>query len=254
MCDALTTSLSDYKQKNQALEQEMEQYTVTCTDLEYKLEDATLQLQDSRRELITIRQHYETLRKSSEHEKKEAISYAQQEIQSQAEAQFAAAQKKYIQLKTDHQQNLSEKDILQEQLKSLTQQLDSKERVHKSHISQVQEELNVLRLELSSARIENQKVKSMLNERMNQLERNELNLEEQLALKVKECQESTRQKHALKRENAELQSLCEELMSMVETGVGTNSSVDGGATAHNGNSSPSVASRSSRSSRSAGRG
>ena len=83
-----------------------------------------------------------------------------------------------MQLKTNHQRNLREKDILQEQLKNLTQQLDSKERVHKSHISQVQEELNVLRLELSSSRIENQKVKSMLNERINQLEQNESDEEE----------------------------------------------------------------------------
>ena len=143
-------------------------------------------MQQSRREVITLRQQYDTLQKSSEQDKKNDISFAQQEIQSQAETQFAVAQKKYMKLKTDHQHNLREKEIVHEQLKTLTQQLDSKERVHKSHISQVQEELNVVRLELSSSRVENQKVKSILNDRMNQLEQNGQQLEEQLELKVKE--------------------------------------------------------------------
>ena len=44
-------------------------------------------------------------------------------------------------------------------------------------------------------------------------------MEEKLEVKVSECQTLTKEKHDLRRENAELQSLCEELMSIVEKGV-----------------------------------
>ena len=257
MCDAITASLSDYKQRTQEFEVDLDQTSRTMYDLQCKLETITMQLQDSKRENIA-------LRKSSQQAKEEAVSYAQQEVQSQAESQFAAAQKKYLQLKADHQHNLKEKEILQEQLNVFTQQMENKDRVHKSHISQVQEELNVVRLELSSSKVENQKVKSMLNERMSQLEQNEQLLEEQLSTKVKEYQTLIREKHDLKGENTELQSVCEELMAIVERGVGTSGSVVGGPStisiAEDGAvtsvdySSPSVTSRSSRSSNSTSRG
>lgn len=244
MCDALTTSLSDYKKRNVELEQEIDNSTITCNELEYNYDNVTLQLQEARREILVMRQQYDNLRKSSEQVKNEAVSFAQQEIQSQAETQFAIAQKKYLQLKTDHQQNLREREILQEQLDSLTQQMENKERAHKSHIAQVQEEINVVRLELSSSKNENQKLKLMFNDRMSQVQQNEKELEQKLENKVKECQALVKDKHTLRRENTELQSLCEELMNMMEKGVHS-AKTDG---------SPSAASRSSRSSRSTGWG
>jgi chromosome segregation ATPase len=271
MCDALTASLSDYKKRNFELTEEIDTYEVTCNELEYKFDKVSLQFQEARREATAYRQHYDTLRISSEQDKKDAILFAQHEIQSQAETQFAIAQKKYMQLKTNHKQSLQDKEILQEQLSTLQQQMDNKERVHKSHISQLQEELNVVRGELSSSRMENQKVKGMLNERMTQLESREKNLDDQLDTKVKECQELVREKRNLTQENAELQSLCEELMGIVESGNGvgksggstgttaiSNASATGGGSLGGRNqnydySSPSVASRSSRSTRSGGR-
>ena len=139
---------------------------------------------------------------------------------------------------------LLHREILQEQLDSLTQQMENKERAHKSHIAQVQEEINVVRLELSSSKNENQKLKLMFNDRMSQVQQNEKELEQNLENKVKECQALVKDKHTLRRENTELQSLCEELMNMMEKGVHS-AKTDG---------SPSAASRSSRSSRSTGWG
>ena len=219
MCDALTTTLSEYKMLNGELERNCEACTMTCAGLEAKYNDVSAQLDEEKREVITLRQQYASLQKSFEQQKNDAVIYAQQEIQNQAETQFASAQKKFLQLKTDHQQNLKEKEILQEQLNSLNQQIENKERVHKSHIDQVQEELKGVLLELKSSRNENLKVKSMLNERMAQLQSSEKDLEEKLEVKVSECQTLTKEKHDLRRENAELQSLCEELMSIVEKGV-----------------------------------
>lgn len=204
MCDALTASLSDYKKRNVDLEQEIEHCTITCNELEFDLNKISLELKEARKENLSLRQHYDELRKSSEQEKQDAVTLAQQEIQSQAETQFAIAQKKFIQLKTDHQQNMKEKEILQEQVTSLTQQNNNKERVHKQVIAQMQEELLV-------SRKESDKVKSMLHERMSQLERNQNDLEQKLEHKIKECQ-------VLSRENKELQSVCEELMHIVEGG------------------------------------
>ena len=197
MTEALTNSLTSYQIKNGEIKQ---QYEITLTKLD-----------EARQEFEAEHERYAALMRELEREKMKAVEAAREEIRVAAERQFASAQKTFVKLKQDFNQCSEERDFFEQKHGAL----EIKERAQEATISTLMAESADSNAKMATEKAEALKMKVEIEKSVNsKIEKAERKCAEAYAL----AGEATEAKEALKKENSELQSLCEELMAIVEGG------------------------------------
>jgi len=203
-----------------------------CSTFTTELTSTNQDIENLRQEMVNMRQTHAKEIEDEQNQRVKSITDAQNEIRTAAERQFALAQKKYVQLKTDHSKMLSECDDLKSEVSSLKQEKIVLERKYESEVAQLMSELAETRACLATSQADAMKLKSMYGSKTAKLISSEKELEMRLNKVEAECRDAhtlvgsvVREKEKLKVENADLQSLCEELMGIVEGVENTNHSM-----------------------------
>jgi chromosome segregation ATPase len=212
MTEALTNSLTAYQLKNEEIKQ---QHEITITKLD-----------EAKQDISAGHERYRALKAQLEQEKIQAIRIAQDEIRQAAESQFASAQKTYIKLQQDYRESCQDKENLQEQLSEMVNKvetLEAKERENDGEMSKLMSEVAYAKAAMATVQAEMLKMKQAYNEKIqgyaNREKANKSKLEEaDQACKDARAlvEEAVKEKDEAKKENLELQTLCEELMGIVE--------------------------------------
>ena len=219
MNDALTHSLSESKQQKNRLEQLLKvklQKTKESEEALGRIQVTNAQLQ---KQVTTTTQQLERMENQHLRDIEEATRKAQDEIRMAAEQQFAEAQKTYVQLKQEYHNTKTASDAYKKEL-------DTTDRQHQGQMDKIMSELAESRAAMASAQADAMKLKQTYGEETQGLKDREHDLEQRLAVtegKNKEAeiivQRIIEEKDGLKQENQELQSLCEELMAIIEAGT-----------------------------------
>ena len=197
MTEALTNSLTSYQIKNGEIKQ---QYEITLTKLD-----------EARQEFDAEHERYAALMRELERAKMKAVESAREEIRVAAERQFASAQKTFVKLKQDFTKCSEERDFFQQKFGAL----ESKERAQEATISKLMAESADANAKMATEKAEALKMKVEIEKSVNsKIEKADRKCAEAYAVADK----ATEAKEALKKENSDLQSLCEELMAIVEGG------------------------------------
>jgi len=202
MEEGLLSSLTSYQLKNAEIKQK---YELTLTNLD-----------EAKQEFEAEHERYAALMRKMEQEKMKFVEAAREEVRSAAELQFASAQKTFIKLKQDYQQCLEERDTLGRQCEDIIEKvesLESKERAQEAMISQLMVEGADSEAKTATEKAEALKMKQEYMEKSHAInEKADRESAEAFAL----ADQAIKEKEVLKKENSELQSLCEELMAIVE--------------------------------------
>jgi len=197
MTEALTNSLTSYQIKNGEIKQ---QYEITLTKLD-----------EARQEFEAEHERYAALMRDLERAKMKAVESAREEIRVAAERQFASAQKTFVKLKQDFTKCSEERDFFQQKFGAL----EIKERAQEATISKLMAESADANAKMATEKAEALKMKVEIEKSVNsKIEKADRKCAEAYAVADK----ATEAKEALKKENSDLQSLCEELMAIVEGG------------------------------------
>jgi len=212
MTEALTNSLTSYQIKNDEIKQ---QHEISLTRLD-----------EAKQDIEAGHERYEALKEQCLIEKKEAVKGAQNEIRLAAESQFASAQKTYMKLQKDYRHSCNETSLLTLQCEEMTRkvdQLEQKERENDKDMSKLMSEVAFAKAAMATIRAEMQKMKQGYNEKIQEYVKKDKASSAKLAQTEKDCKdaqkfidEACKEKEAARKENLELQTLCEELMGIVE--------------------------------------
>ena len=212
MTEALTNSLTSYQVKNEEIKQQNE---ISLTRLD-----------EAKQEIEAGHERYQALKKQMEHEKMQAIREAQDQIRLAAERQFASAQKTYMKLQQDYRESCQEKDILSQKCQEMVQSvetLEAKERENDGEMSKQMSEVAYAKAAMATVQAEMLKMKQGYNGKIQSYIDREKVASGELQRAEKDCSEARvlvedalKEKEAARKENLELQTLCEELMGIVE--------------------------------------
>ncbi len=226
MTEALTSSLSDLRNKNILLKNDVQSYQLKNEEIIQTYELVVTKLDETKIELDEGQERYRALQKQCNREKMEAVQAAQSEIRSAAESQFALAQQTYMKLKQDYQESCDERNVLKDRVEDLAVQMDSREREQEGQISRLRAELATAKAQLATSEAESLKMKQSHIEQNQLLIDSEKLLRRKVAKAEKETVEARtvvdnllKEKKVLVAENKELNAVCEELMGMVEGNV-----------------------------------
>jgi hypothetical protein len=205
MTEALTHSLSEMKQQH---------------------EIAIAKLEEARNEVQAGNDRYTALKHRMEREKSEAVETACNEIRAAAESQFASAQKTFIKLKQDYVATCDDRNSLKRQCNELAgkvETLEAKTRSYQNKISKLLAEGAEAKAKMATEKADALKMKQAYTEKVQAFVQKEKDMEFRIAKADRECEEAyallqkaIKEKEVLKKENADLQSVCEELMTIVE--------------------------------------
>jgi len=221
MTEALTSRLSEMQALTQSLRSQVEQYKANDDSIQQELHVA----QQSIQTFQSQQSHYEHLVQKEKENTLLAVEEAEQQLQAEAEKQFAQANKLYVKLKNDYDGTLNSYEISEECNRKMKEELETNHGKHVTQISVLQQELDKLELSL-------QDTQSHLTYTNQQYEAQKAGWNEveqgwnaKIEAYTKECAQAhqlvgtvVREKEVLKEENKELQSLCEEMMGIVESG------------------------------------
>lgn len=202
MEEGLLSSLTSYQLKNAEIKQKYEQ---TLTNLD-----------EAKQEFEAEHERYAALMREMEHDKMMFVNAAREEVRSAAELQFASAQKTFVKLKQDYKQCLEERDTLEQQCGDMIEKFDClevKERSQEAMISNLMVQGADSEAKMATEKAAALKIKQEYTEKAHAMNK-KANRENAEAYAL--VDQAIKEKEALKKENSELQSLCEELMAIVE--------------------------------------
>jgi len=221
MTEALTSRLSEMQALTQSLRSQVEQYKANDDSIQQEPHIAQKSIQTFQSQ----QSHYEHLVQKEKENTLLAVEEAEQQLQAEAEKQFAQANKLYVKLKNDYDGTLNSYEISEECNGKLKEELETNHGKYSSQISVLQQEVDKLELSL-------QDTQSHLTYTNQQYEAQKVGWNEveqgwnaRIEAYKTECAQAhqlvgtvVREKEVLKEENKELQSLCEEMMGIVESG------------------------------------
>lgn len=222
MAEALTNSLSSYQIKNEEIRQQHE--------------FALTRLDEAKHDIEAGEERFRSLTKQMELEKQQAIRQAQDEIRLAAESQFAFAQKKFLKLQHDYQKSCQEKDALRQEKEDMAKKveaLEAKDRENDDEMSKLMSEVAYAKAAMATVQAEMLKMKQSYNAKIQGYVAREKDAAAKIQQAENDCEEArvlveqvVEEKEAAKQENLELQTLCEELMGIVEGNAAAANSIN----------------------------
>lgn len=223
--EVMTEALAN---QNMTLKNDVNALELNHSQLNQKYNRTLSELEISNRKCSQLLQEKNELEQRSKVELIEAVKKAQDEIRSAAESQFASANQTYVKLKQDYATLLKEKETMAMELTTCEKKMALKDREVETVISKYVAELAEVRAIMATAQADSikleQKYKTEMmilqddnQEKTMKIEEQDKNLDD-LRHKV---DHAMKEKQDLVKENRELQSLCEELMAIVEGNAST---------------------------------
>lgn len=223
MVNALGKSLAEAMERKERLEKDFEARQEEMGTMRVELDEGSRAIRTLKEEIYTVRSDHKKAMAEEKLRRQEACEKAQQETIHEAEVQFSAANKQYLKLKTEYAESKKMAKQLETDLTKVKLDSDklekNQEMMEKEYESKIRDlKATLARVEADNARSAKQYTTEItdMRERERQLEKEFEKSRVDRDAAHSSLSSIVAEKERLKKENKELNDVCEELMAMVE--------------------------------------